>query len=313
MSILKSGQVILPVETRLAQGYSNDEFVGELIMPRINVAKRYGQYLTFGKESRSRYNSKRGRGGETKYIDISTGLEEYAIKHSHHLAVAIDSEEDEQTVGVSQVNLASQARVTLQASLMLEREVEIADIVTDINNYHTDCRITVSSAWTTYSNDILGKIMEGREAVRAKIGRYPDTFICSPKTWNSIINNTAIIDRFKHTTAAVLTEDLIAPLFKVKKIIVGGAIDSTGGTDVDVWGTSFAALIAVGVPQGSGVLDPTMLSRGFGYTLQLNGYPKVVGYRNEDKNSDVIKVMEAFQPVQTDTSAGAFFNGTLGA
>lgn len=319
MSILQKQQIVNAIETRLAQGYSNAEMIGELLLPRLNVAKRYGTYLTFGKEAFMVYDTKRGRGGKAKRINFEYGLQNYAIPYTHALEAPIDDEEDEQTVGVSQVNLITQNRVVIQNSLSIEREVEIAAIVTDVASYGSN-HAAVSTNWTTTATaDILSDVLDARESVRMKVGVYPNTMVVSAKTHKTIQKNQKLVELYKYTTGVkevgFLTEGMLATLFGVDQYIVGKGVKSDdANTFSDIWGTSFAALLYVGKPSG-GVIDPSRVPPSFGYTLQLNGFPKVINYRDESINSTIVKVNEGWLPLLTAVNGecGWFFEGTLGS
>lgn len=308
--ILRSRQVVNVLETRLAQGYSNAEFVGELIMPRVTVGARYGNYLIFGKEGQKTYNTLRGVGADAERINLKYDTATYEIPMTHALEAPIDDEEVEQAAQVSQADLVTQARVTIQDSMLLEREKEIAKIVTNVSNY-TITR-PASTAWTDPDADIMADIKAGKQDVRRATGMYPDTLTVSALTFDSMTSNQGLLDKIKYTQMGVLTTELMASLLGLKQIIVGPAV-YTDDEDVttDVWGTSFAALIQVGKPQSAGVLLPTRLPQSFGYVLQLKGYPIVKQYREERKDSTIVKLKEGWIAKQTSTVGGCFFTGTL--
>lgn len=309
MSILKKHQVVDWHESKLAQGYTNMDMVGELVCPRLVVSKRFGKYMTFGKESMKQYDTKRGIGGEVKMINFETTLADYSIPHTHHLAAPIDDEEDEQTVGVSQLNLVQQNRLIIQQSLSIEREREIAALFTNSANY-TDAT-PVATNWTTYATaDIFADVLNAKETVRQNTGMYPTKMIVSAKTFNSMRRNEKLLEYYKYTTKGVLTKELIAAALEVDELVVGAGVYDDNGTITDIWGTSFAALIVAPKPQG-GVIDPTRVQPSFAYTLQLMNYPKVKLFRDEYINSDVVKVEDAWVVKQVGAGAGTIFTGTL--
>lgn len=322
MSVLQKLQVVNAIETRLAQGYTNPEMIGEMLLPRLNVAKRYGTYLKFGKEAFRIYDTKRGRGADAKRMNFATDTAEYVIAHSHMLESPIDDEEEDQTAGVQQLQLITQTREIIQSSLAVEREVEIQAIVGNVANYGSN-HGSVSTGWTTTATaDPLKDVLDAREAIRAKTGVYPNTMVVSAKTMKYLQLNTKLIDLYKYTfgptqsgSVGYLTEKIMAVLFGVDNFVVGKGVKSDdAGTFSDIWGTSFAALLYVGKPS-TGVIDPSRVPPSFGYTLQLNGYPRVSEYREERKTSVIVQVKDIWKPIQTAVNGecGWFFEGTLGA
>lgn len=313
MGILRTRQVTDVVETRLAQGYSNLALIGERVMPRVLVAQRYGKYLIFGKEGQKIYDTIRGVGADAKRIKTSFSTATYEIPMTHALEAPIDDEEIEQVAEVSQVDLVTQTRAILQESLAVEREKEIATIVTNASNY-TNSQ-AVGTAWTTLASaDIVKDIGNAGEKVRIATGMPLEmlTLVVSQKTFLNMAWNEKLIDKYKYTQKGILSADLIAAALGVKEIIIGQSI-YTNSLDVtsDIWGTSFGALVAVGKPQSAGVVDPTRLPQSFGYTLQLKGYPVVKQYREESKDSTIVKVKDGWVAKQTSLVGGCVLTGTL--
>lgn len=311
MGLLKKAQVVNAIETRLALGYTNSEFIGEKILPRLVVSKRNGTYLTFGKEALRTYDSSRGLGSKVKRLNFEHSTAEYNMGKTHMLEAPVDDEEDEQTEGVSQLSLLTQNRLILQESLALEREIEIKNLVATVGNYGS-LHGAVATAWTTYSTAKPRiDIKNANELIRAATGAYADCLVVSAKTFNSLVYNEDLMGIYKYTQAGLLTAELIAAACGVKEIIVGLDVYSNNGTMTDIWGTSFAALIRRGKPSTGGVVDPSRVGMGFGYTLQHVKYPKVKQYRDETVNSDIVRVEELWKVIQTSSECGYFFEGTL--
>jgi hypothetical protein len=314
---LKSLQIVNAVETRLSWGYSNSECVGEQLMPRVQVAKRFGTYQLFGTEAFVVYDTKRGRGGQGKRIERSIQLEDYSIRHTHVLSEAIDDEEDEATIGNSQVNLITQSRLSIQSSLSLERETEIANLLTNVSTYGSN-HGSVGADWKDKdASNPLDDILTAKQNMLKKIGKEPTHLALCPTTFRYLQLNQNLIEYYKFTTGVTavgfLTEQMLATLFGVQKIVVGRAVsqDPATGTNGFIWGSTFAALLYVGTPQGTGVLDPSRIAPSMGYTLQVNGYSKVSQYRDEDRDSTIVKVKDCYLPLITCPTgdAGYFFDG----
>ena len=129
--------------------------------------------------------------------------------------------------------------------LLLRLEKDVADLVFTAGNW-TNTGTPNGGVWSGDSsdpiNDVVGSSLV-RETVRKAIGRYPNVCVLGAAVWASLQRHPDILDRVKYTQTGVVTEQLVAALFGVDKLLVGRAIiDSAkeGATASigDVWGSS---------------------------------------------------------------------------
>lgn len=74
-----------------------------------------------------------------------------------------------------------------------------------------------------------------KEAVEGLTGYEPNVIVMGKAVYNTVKNNSNIIDRIKYTQRGLITPDLLASLFGVQKLVIPGGVSNTaakGATDV---------------------------------------------------------------------------------
>ncbi len=123
--------------------------------------------------------------------------------------------------------------------------------------------------WTDGGSDPQANIQLGREVIRATIGRYPNTLLLGPAAYNAARMHPKVIERFKYTTDAPVTADMLATLLEVNRVVVGTSIYmDEDDTPHDVWGAD--AILTYVPGQGASLRTPA-----YGYTYVLTGNPFV--------------------------------------
>lgn len=303
-------RVIDPILTTVAQGYQNAEFIGSALFPYVPVAQRGGRIMTFGKEDFSLFNTGRAPGTNTRRVSFGYSGSSFALEQ-HALEGVVPFEDLEESEAVPGIDLAAIAVAKVQNIIGLRLEYAQATLATTAANYPTGNKVTLSGTgqWsdqTSGVSDPAKDIETGKEAIRAKIGKRPNTFILSPLVWSSLKTHPKIVDRLKYTGRDALTTEILSSLFSIENVRVGDAIYDNNGTFVDVWGKS--AILAY-TTAGS------MASRGtptFGYTYRLNGFPLVEQpYEDRNAKSWLYPVTDEVAPVIAGATAGYLISAAV--
>ena len=302
-------RVIDPILTQVAQGYTNAEFVGLTLFPAVPVGQRGGKILTFGREDFALYATGRAPGAHTKRVNFGYSSGSFALEQ-HALEGVVPFEDLEEANSEPGIDLASIAVAKTQAIIGLRLEYAQAALATTAGNYAASNKTTLSGTaqWSDYSgtSDPANDIETGKEAIRAKIGKRPNTLVVGPLVWARLRNHPKLTDRIKYTGRDGLTTEMVAALFGVERVLVGDAIYDNAGTFADVWGKF--AVLAYTTP-GS------LASRGtptFGYTYRLGGYPLVEqAYEDRNAKSWVYPVTDEVAPVIAGASAGYLISAAV--
>lgn len=312
MPQLTPGQsrVVDPVLTTVAQGYRNADMVGAALFPYVPVDQRGGKIITFGKEDFYLYSGARAPGAETKRVVFGYSGSNYALTQ-FALEGVVPMELMQEAAAVPGIDQASLAVNRVQRIIALNLEKAQGDLATNAANYaagNKNVALTGTSLWSDASaSDPIANVETGKEAIRAQTGRYPNTLLLSAQSAKALRVHSKIIDRIKYTGRDIPTAELLAMLFGVEKVVIGGAVYSdASGNMTDIWGktavlaiTETASLADLGVPS-------------YGYTYRLRGAPIVeTPYEDRPAKSWAYPVTDEVSPVIAGATAGYLISPTV--
>ena len=165
--------------------------------------------------------------------------------------------------------------------------------------------ITPSTLWSASGGTPIKDIADQQAAVHAKTGRKPGTLLLGKDVYAALKDSDDILDRVKYTERGVVTTDLLAALFDVDEVIVAGSIVNTeleGATASysPVFDADDALLIYK--PANPGLLTPAA-----GYMFEFQDM-RTLRYRIDERHSERIETLGAFDFKVTGADLGVFFN-----
>jgi len=99
-----------------------------------------------------------------------------------------------------------------------------------------------TSQWSDYSNsDPIADVRTARTTIHSATFKKPNTMILGKQVFDMLAEHPQIIERIKYSQLGVVTEELLARIFQVEKVLVGEAGSNSaveGQTDSlsYVWG-----------------------------------------------------------------------------
>jgi Phage major capsid protein E len=151
-----------------------------------------------------------------------------------------------------------------------------------------------------------------REQVASQTGFLPNVLVLGTKVFRALKNHPEVLDRVKYTQRGLISEDLLASLFGIDKVIVPRAIKNTaheGQTDSMSFihsPTSMLLAYAAGAP---GLEQPTA-----GYIFSWTGLLGDAAFnagvwrgRDEQRHSDWFEVRMAYDPEVVGSDLAIFF------
>lgn len=263
-------RVFDPVLSNVAQGYRNAEMVGHILFPRVPVFASGGQIIEFGKEAFLSYNLRRVPGGPTKRIQFGYLGKPFALLQDSVEAI-VPREWLRDASVVPGIDLGTRAINLGMKVTSKSLEVDQAALATNAANYDVNHKMALAGVtkWSAATGTPTADINTAREAIRAAVGIYPNTVLLSAVAFNAAINNPNVTARFQYTTHEVITEDMLAKLWNVDKVVVGKAIGMTdAGVASDIWGNN--VILAYTNLGSQNAEEPS-----FGYTYTMEGNPLV--------------------------------------
>ena len=293
-------RVIDPILTNVAQGYKNAEFVGSILFPRVPVFASGGQIIEFGKEAFYSYNLRRTPGGATKRIQFGYLGKPFAlVQDSGEIPVPREWMRDASVV--PGIDLGARAINLGMKVITKSLEVDQASLATNPANYDANHTVVLAGGtkWSSATGTPSVDIDNGREAIRALVGVYPNVVLLSAKAFAAARNNPNVTARFQYTTADSITEVMLANLWNVDQVVVGKALTMTdAGVASDIWGKN---VILASTNLGSGNAEEP----SYGYTYTMDGNPLVEPtYWDPATKSWVYPVNYERAPVLSGISSG---------
>lgn len=286
------------------------------VPPEAKIA-RYPKGAWFRDEAGPRAPGTRARRGgyPIDYIDIST--EEFAFAKE----VTDEDRDIAEWQNAPPLSPDSEAIEFCTDKNLLNKEVRTAYIV--LNS--TWCGVAGEDAgglWAAGSgNTFLADVRARVETIRSGTGRRPNTLVIDEGTYNSLKEESTVLDKIKYTQLGVLTKQLLAAILDLREIIVATAIKSTAKEKKD--GTDFTAvnIWEKNAGKGSAFLFYKPVSAGLkmpsaGYQVRkryrINGLPvRTTSWREEAEHQDVYEVAEETQILQVASDCGFLWYDTL--
>jgi hypothetical protein len=262
-------RVVDPVLSTVARGFREQMLIGDTLFPRVPVPLSGGTIIEFGREEFRQYNLRRAPGGAAKRLPVGYGSRSYALVQDA-VDVPVPREYTRDAQRSPGFNLGNIATNKGMRTLLLGLEVEQANLARNTATYPASNRIALGGGARFSDNvDPMIALDAGREAIRAAIGVYPNTVAMGARVMTAIKRNTFMLDRIKYTQRGVMTEEILAEILEVERVVVGKSI-TVDQADVtsDVWGTDVVmAYTAIGS------LDNAQPS--YGYTYEMEAHPLV--------------------------------------
>ena len=304
-----SARVVDPVLTEIARGYTNGQMVGSALFPAVPVGQRGGKIIQFSKEAFRSYNTGRAPGSNTKRVQFSYGSASYALEQ-HALEGTVPFELLEEAAAVPGIDLGQGAVQMVQDIIAARLERAQATLATTAGNYASSNKVTLSGTdqWSDLSaSDPIDDIEAAKEAIRSKIGRYPNTIVMGAAVMAKLRQHSKIIDRIKYTGRDVPTPELLASLFGVQRVLSGDAVQASDADVIsDVWGKS----VVVAYTEIGGIAQ--MGRPSYGYTYRLRGYPMVEApYQDRNAKSWIYPVTDEVSPVIAGAEAGYLISAAV--
>lgn len=274
MSKLSDLRIVDPVLTSIVLGYSVPENKGTMLFPVVTVPLRGGRVVEFNKDNFKVIDTVRAPGSATKRITVGYGSQTYALV-DESLDAQVPIEELEEAANGPGIKLMTQALEDVKEAIDRNLEIAQATLATTAANYGTDNRVTLADG--SRFNDAAtdpGPIFEaGKEAIRAKIGRYPNKVFMPTTVVSALKANPFVQDQVKYTgagipTKAKITLAMLAEYIGVDEVVEMKAVaeDDATGELYDIWG--FDVVMAWVNPRANNRRSPN-----FGYTYRLRNYP----------------------------------------
>lgn len=246
---------------------STADFVADKVFPIVPVDKKSDSYYTYKKNDWFRDEAKRRAPG-TESAGSGYNLDHDSNFDCKTWAFHKDVPWDIRNNEDPGIDMDRDATEFVTQRLLIRRERLFQDNYFKAGVWGLDYIGVVGAPganqfrqWSDYANsDPINDIKTGRLYIKSITGFRPNILLLGEEVFEGLKQHPDILDRYKYTQAGVITADLIAKVFEVDRIVIGGAVYATNEEGAAVEAYSFVygkkALLCYSAPS-PGLLKPS--------------------------------------------------------
>jgi len=284
--------IVDPVLTNLSKAYKNDSLLYSQVFPRMMVKSRTGYYYTFDKARFKIEESRRTGVSRANRVDYGMSKTSYGPLYEHALEQAIEYEVRDTYPSPHDARVDATENVSDRLELGLEKEV--ADLLTSTGTITQNITLSGTSQFSDFANsDPFSVVQTGIDTVKTGAMVMPNTLIMGYQVFAKLKNHPDLLGRMATSTTRVLTTQMLADLFGVERVLVGGAMHNTAAEGVAasmsyIWGKD---MVLCYVAQ-----RPGLKSLSVGYTLQMEGARYVDRWDEQAEKAEFVRANDYYEP-----------------
>jgi Phage major capsid protein E len=315
---LAQQRIVDKVLTRVAYGFRQSGFVGDVIFPLAPVTKREGVIIVFGDEEMFLHEMSRMPGGNIRELTSEYGSGRYKLKQDA-IAEKIPIENIEEASDLP-INLTTRGTTLVMRRLALRLEVDRMATAANPLNYNTTNRLVLAGAsqWSDPTSNPEVAIDLAVETIQDGCGMTPNVGVASLKAFNALKRHPLVRDKYKYTDANSITKAMVAAAFNLSRLEISMAkykLPSNPNVRIPVFNNSFWMGYVATEPDSPLNYDPqpspnsSIDTPSFGYTYNLENYPVIEQpWYDRTCNSWKIPGIADRQPVIAWRDAGYLFS-----
>lgn len=292
--------------TNFSQAWQNDDanLIIPQLLPRVPVIKNSGVFPIWGKDALT-IQADLTRTGKAKTREISLSRSNGTWGPLTEKALKMWIDKDQYRLYPTVFEPEAAAVNILNKQMALNEEYTGAKILTDPSIITNNVALTSSNNFANTSVDPIKTITDQIQQFQKNAFKAPNTVAMSNAAWYALVNHPLVIERFKYSQAAIVSEAEImrclAP-YGIEKILVGKAQGTTSTTENAsdttydyIWGNN--VLITYVNPQ------PQLMEVNGGYTLYIEGEKYVDKWAEQDPKGNYVRNNDYYLQVIFSTDA----------
>lgn len=206
-----------PELTQISMVYRNRRMIGDDVLPRVPVGKTEFKYTVFKKEDRFTVPETRV-GRKSRVNEVEFGASEQTGSTEDYGLEDPIPQKDIDEAG-SRFNPIEQATETITDIILLGREVRVADLVMDADNYAATNKKALGTPWTDPSSDPIGDIHLAQDTVIMPV----NILTLGQAEWRALSKHPDIVKAIHANSGdtGVATRQQVAELLELDEILVG--------------------------------------------------------------------------------------------
>lgn len=298
-----------------------ENFIADKVFPVVPVDKQSDKYFTYDKNDWLR-DEAQVRADGTESVGSGYGLST-GTYYADVWAIHKDVGDQTRANADAPINVDREAAEFVTNRLLMRREIQfVSDFMAD-GVWGTSASGVAASPstdefvqWSDYTtSDPIEDIEAGKQEILSTTGMEANTLVLGYEVFRQLKNHPDLVDRIKYTSSQTITEDMLARMFDIDRVLVSKSVKATnaeGGTAAYAFTTGKSALLAHVAPQ------PGLLTPSAGYTFQWTGVSGGMGstigtssFRLESLRATRIESEIAFDNKIIGADLGYFFKSAV--
>jgi len=295
-----------------------ENFIADKVFPVVPVDKQSDKYFVYTKNDWLRDEARvRTDGTESVGSGYNITTETY---YADVYAIHKDIGDQTRANADAPINVDREAAEFVTHRLLTRREIQFVNDFMSTNKWATDVTGVSASPtanqtiqWSDYTNsDPIEDIEAGKASILSTTGLEANTLVLGYDVFRKLKNHPDLVDRIKYTSSQTITEDMLARMFDIERVLVSKSVKATnaeGATAAYSFTTGKTALLAHVAP------NPGILTPSAGYTFSWTGVSQGMGltigtssFRLESLRATRVEAELAFDNKVVASDLGYFWN-----
>jgi len=308
--------------TNISIAYIQDterNFIANKVFPIVPVTNKSDKYFVFSQADFFRSEAKlRAPGAETAGGGYRLSTDNYSCD-----VIGYHADLDDQTRANADqpLQLERSHTVYVTQQILLKRELDW------VTHFFT------TGLWTgaTTGTDLVGgvdftlwdnivstpieDITNEADSISQKTGYRPNCLVLGPQVYTTLKNHPDILDRVKYTQKGVITEEILAVLFDVERVLVPRAVRNTANETATA---SYSFVYGKNAFLGYAAPAPGLYQPSAGYLFTWSGLfgsgaegVRIKNFRMEQNAANRIEGESAYSLKVVGADLGCFFSAAI--
>ena len=312
----------------IAYAINRDDFIANKVFPSVPVEKQSDLYWKYSKSDLRRTDAKR-RAPSTE--SPGTGWNRTTDSYFCHVyAVHHDIDDQLRANADSVFSLDKEATQFITNQLLLKRDIDWHSTYfkegvwgTNLTGVESTPSTNQFIQWSSASSDPVAYLDKMFIEFVRQNGMKPNTLVIGPDVLTALKNHPGILDRIKYTQKGFITEDMLASMLGVKRVLTTWPTVTTGPQIPDAKAQDAAAQYNFIGDTKSALLcytpdSPSLMTPAAGYTFTWKGYlggnaqgVLVKNFRMEHIRSDRIEAEMTYDMKIVGKDLGVFMKNVV--
>jgi hypothetical protein len=295
-----------------------ENFIADKVFPVVPVDKQSDKYFVYEKNDWLRDEAQvRTDGTESVGSGYNIATATY---YADVFAIHKDIGDQTRANADAPINVDREAAEFVTHRLLTRREIQFNNDFMTTGKWASDVTGVAASPttgqtiqWSDYTNsDPINDIEAGKAGILSVTGLEANTLVLGYDVFRQLKNHPDLVDRIKYTSSQTITEDMLARMFDIERVLVSKSVKATnkeGATGAYSFTTGKTALLAHVAP------NPGVLTPSAGYTFSWTGVSQGMGltigtssFRLESLRATRVEAELAFDNKVVASDLGYFWN-----